>query len=399
MKIFWMFGGKHNARIQHHDPDVGHSHLIIWVSFLSLVIFLVWAYFAKLDQVTRAPGSVIASSRTQVIQSQEGGILEELLVKEGDTVEAGQVLAKIERTRAETAYLEMRAKAVGLAATAARLKAEIFGGEPRFSPELENYPEFRINQLSLLNKRRAALNEDIEALLKMQSLAQQELEMNLPLLKSGDVSRTEVLRLQRQLADIKSQITNKRNKYSQDAQAELSKTEEDLESAMQTMAQRKGSLEQTELRAPVRGVVKNVRITTQKGVIRPGDEVMNIVPIEDDLVVEAKVSPSDIAFLKIGQSATIKIDAYDYTVYGVLPGTLTFISADTMSENLRPDEKPYYRVHIRTKENKFKNKAGRNIDIIPGMTATVEIKTGQKTVFAYLLKPLVKTVNESMGER
>ena len=399
MKIFWMFGPKRQAKFQHHDSDMGGFSLTIWVSFLSVVLFLVWAYFAKLDQVTRAPGSVIASSRTQVIQSQDGGILEALLVKEGDSVKAGQVLAKIEKTKAETAYLEMRAKAVGLAATAARLKAEVYGGEPKFSKDIKGYPEFRINQLSLFAKRSAALNEDLDALLKMQSLIQQELEMNQPLLKSGDVSRTEVLRLQRQLAEIKSQITNRRNKYFQDAQAELSKTEEDLESVQQTLAQRKGLLEQTELRAPVHGVVKNVRITTQGGVIRPGDEVMNIVPIEDDLLIEAKVSPSDIAFLKIGQSATVKIDSYDYTVYGTLPGRLSFISADTMNENLRPEEKPYYRVQIQTSGRQFANKPATNIEIIPGMTATVEIKTGQKTVLAYLLKPLVKTVNESFGER
>lgn len=400
MKILWFLQSKDQSKA---DPNLGGqlrgSRIVLWVTFLTLAIFVTWAYFAELDQITRAPGSVIASSRTQVIQSQDGGTLEQLLVREGDSVSAGQVLARIDRTRAETTYLETRAKAVGLAASSARLRAEVFGGQPKFAAGIEDYPEFKSNQIDLFNKRRAALREELDALDKMRALVEQELEMNLPLVKSGDVSRTEVLRLQRQVADLKAQMTNKRNKYFQDAQAELNKAEEDLASVKQTMAQRKEQLVQTELKAPVRGVVKNVKVTTLGGVIRPGDEVMNIVPIEDDLLIEAKVSPADIAFLSLGASATVKIDAYDYTIYGGLPGKLSFISADTLSENLREDEKPYYRVHVRTSGRTFSKNPNTKYEILPGMTATVEIKTGQKTVLQYLIKPLVKTVSESLGER
>lgn len=400
MKIFWFLQSSNQLKT---DPNLGGqlrgSRLVLWVTFFTLAIFVAWAYYAELDQITRAPGSVIASSRTQVIQSQDGGTLEQMLVREGDSVKAGQVLARIDRTKAETAYLETRAKAVSLAAASARLRAEVFGGQPKFAPGIDDYPEFRHNQIDLLNKRRAALKEELDALDKMRALVEQELEMNLPLVKSGDVSRTEVLRLQRQVADLKAQMTNKRNKYFQDAQAELNKAEEDLASVKQTLAQRKEQLVQTELKAPVRGIVKNVKITTLGGVIRPGDEVMNIVPIEDDLLIEAKVSPADIAFLSLGENATVKIDAYDYTIYGGLPGKLSFISADTLSENLRQDEKPYYRVHIRTSGRTFSKKPHTNYEILPGMTATVEIKTGQKTVLQYLIKPLVKTVSESLGER
>ena len=375
------------------------SRLIIWISFLSVAVFLAWAYFARIDQITRASGAVIASSRTQLIQSQEGGTLEELLVEEGDTVEAGQVLARIERTRAESAFLETRAKAAGLAATMARLQAELFGGAPRFTPLTRDYPEFERNQLALLAKRRAALQEDVAAIARMKSLVQQELELNLPLVTSGDVSRTEVLRLQRQVADMQAQITNKRNKYLQDIQAELSKAQEDLAGVEQSLSQRKNQLEQTELKAPVRGIVKNVRITTQGGVIRAGEEVMQIVPLEDALLIEAKVMPSDIAFLKIGLGATVKIDAYDYTIYGSLPGKLTFISADTLSEDLRQGEQPYYRVRVRTTGREFSGKPNANLEIQPGMTATIELKTGSNTVLQYLTKPVIKTLSESMGER
>lgn len=380
------------------DP-LRRSRLILWVSCLALATFVAWASVARLDQITRAPGAVIASSRTQLIQSQEGGTLEALLVEEGDTVQAGQVLARIEPTRAESAYLETRARAAGLAATSARVQAELFGGPPRFSALTRDYPVFEAQQRALLGQRRAALQDDLAALQRTQALVQQELDLNLPLVAMGDVSQTEVLRLQRQVADLQAQITNKRNKYLQDLQAELGKTQEDLAGVEQLLAQRKRQLEQTELRTPVRGIVKNVRITTQGGVIRAGEEVMQIVPLEDDLLIEAKVTPTDIAFLKVGLEANVKIDAYDYTVYGALPGQLTFISADTLNEDLRQGEQPYYRVRVRTSGRELSNHPHARIEIQPGMTATVEIKTGSRTVWQYLTRPIVKTLGESMGER
>lgn len=379
--------------------QIQRSRRILWVSTLAIAAFVLWSIYARLDQITRAPGVVIASARTQVIQSQDGGKLEQLLVSGGDIVEQGQVLARIDRTRSEAAYLETRAKAAGLAATLARLQAEVFGGEPRYSAEVLGYPEFVSNQNALLTKRRAALSEDLEALKNMKALVEQELSMNQPLVLSGDVSRTEVLRLQRQVADMEAQMTNKRNKYFQDAQAELSKVQEDLAGVEQLLTQRKNQLEQTELISPMRGVVKNVRITTQGGVIKPGEEVMQIVPLQDDLVIEAKVSPADIGFLSLGLPASVKIDAYDYTIYGSLPGDLVFISADTLNEDLRQGEQPYYRVHVRTTSRAFSGRPNTKLDIQPGMTANVEIKTGSKTVWQYLTKPMIKTLSESLGER
>jgi adhesin transport system membrane fusion protein len=397
MKIFW-FLHSHSGKTPVVE-DLRGSRLVLSVSFLSFAAFFGWAYFAKLDEITRAPGTVISSSRTQVIQSQDGGTLEALLVKEGDTVEAGQTLARLERTRAKATFLETRAKAAGLSATSARLRAEVFGGQPQFPPEIANYPDFRANQLALFKKRQEALSEELKAIGAMGRLVAEELSMNLPLVKSGDVSRTEVLRLQRQVADLQSQATNKRNKYFQDSQAELNKVEEEHAVTLQLMAQRQNLLDQTELTSPMRGVVKNVRITTQGGVIRAGEEVMQIVPLEDDLLIEAKVSPSDIAFLGLGLNASVKIDAYDSTIYGDLPGKLVFISADTLSENLQQNEKPYYRARVRTTGRQFSGRPDARIDILPGMTATIEIKTGRKTVLQYLTKPIVKTLSESLGER
>ena len=400
MKIFWFLHSNNSKGGNTPEvEDLRGSRWVLSMTFVSLAIFFAWAYFAELDEITRAPGTVISSSRTQVIQSQDGGTLEALLVKEGDTVEVGQTLARLERTRAEAIFLETRAKAAGLSATLARLRAEVFGGKPDFPPEIANYPEFRSNQLALFKKRQEALSAELQSIKDMTGLAIEELNMNLPLVKSGDVSRTEVLRLQRQVADLKSQGANKSNKYFQDAQAELNKVEEELAGTLQLMAQRKNLLDQTELTSPMRGVVKNVRITTQGGVIRAGEEVMQIVPLEDDLLIEAKVSPSDIAFISMGMAASVKIDAYDSTVYGDLPGKLIFISADTLSENLKENEKPYYRTRVRTTGRQFSGRPDAEIDILPGMTATIELKTGRKTVLHYLLKPIVKTLSESLGER
>jgi membrane fusion protein, adhesin transport system len=401
MKILWFLRGSSPTRQDKlpMDRQLAQPRRVMWATLLTLTAFVLWAHWAEIDEITRATGSVVASSRTQLIQSQEGGTLEEMLVREGSVVEARQVLARLDRTRTESAFLETRAKAAGLQATMARLQAEVFGGMPKFPASLNTYPDLRQNQLDLLAKRRAALNEEAEAITKMMELVKQELDMNMPLVASGDVSRTEILRLQRQIADMQSQITNRRNKYFQDAQAELGKVQEDLLGVEQLLAQRRNVFEQTELRAPVRGIVKNVRITTQGGVIRPGEEVMQIVPLEDDLLVEAKVRPSDIAFIKPGLDASVKIDAYDYTIYGDLPGKVDFISADTMKEELRQGEEPYYRMRVRTTGRQFSGRPDATLEIQPGMTATVEIKTGRKTVLQYLTKPIIKTVSESMGER
>lgn len=374
-------------------------HLILWMTLLVLTIFTAWASMAEIDQFTRAPGQVIASSRTQIIQSSDGGVVEALLVKEGDLVSKEQLLVKLDTTKAEAVYLESRAKATALRATKARLDAEIMGGEPKFPKEVAEYPQFSENQLLLLRKRRQAIEGELGALKSILNLANRELEMNQPLLANGDTSLAEVLKIQRQVADLQAQMVNKRNKYTQDLQTEISKVEEDLASAEQTLAQRKDLLDRMQLVSPVSGVVKNVRITTLGGVVRASEEVMQIVPLEDALVVEAKVRPADIAFLKPGLQANVKIDAYDYTIYGSLDGKLAYISADTLTEDLKQNEQAYYRVQVRTSGKRFSGRPDQNLEIQPGMTATVEIKTGTNTVLRYLIKPLIKTMSESMGER
>jgi adhesin transport system membrane fusion protein len=402
MNILWFLK---SAQPGHGPQPYGQPHsflglrVSVWAIAGVLVTFIAWAHWAVIDQITRAPGSVIASSKTQVIQSMDGGTIETLYVKEGDTVEANQVLVRFDKTRPEAGYLESRAKMVSLMAAVSRLQAEMLGKPLQFDRLLKSYPDIQRAQTELYNKRQSAIREEIDALDGMIELAQKELTLTEPLLKSGDVSYTDVLRLQRQVVDLKAQKTNRRNKYFQDTQTELSKAQEELAGIEQNLAQRKSQVDQTELRAPVRGVVKNVRITTQGGVVRAGEEVMQIVPLEDDLVIQARVSPSDIAFIRVGQTASVKIDAYDYTIYGDLSGKVTYISADTLSEELKQGEQPYYRVMVRTDGRRLNVRLHDDLDIQPGMTSTIEVKTGERTVLQYLLKPVTKTLTQSLGER
>jgi len=379
--------------------DINDQRSILFFAAIVLAAFVIWAFFAELDEVTRAPGHVMASSRTQVIQSQDGGILEELLVAEGDRVVAGQLLAKIDKTRAEAAFLETRAQVAALSARTSRLEAELFETKPKYDSITNAYPEFISNQNKLIKVRQKALQDELKAISDIQQLIQKELDMNLPLVKLGDVSMTEVLRLERQVADYSAQKTIKRNEYIQELQNELSKSREELTAMRELMEQRQHILSQTELKSPMNGIVKNVRITTLSGVIKPGEDIMQIVPSEDDLLIEAKLSPADVGFVKLGMPVSIKIDAYDPSIYGDLPGELIFISADTLDEDLKQNESPYYRIRVKSLGRRFSAKPELNLEIQPGMTSTAEIKTGERTVMQYITKPIIKTLSTSMGER
>jgi adhesin transport system membrane fusion protein len=390
---------KFKSSLKDKSNNENQPKMILWLIVFTLIIFTLWASFSKIDQIARAQGQVIASSRTQIIQSSDGGVIEEMLVKEGDAVKKGDILVRLDKTKVEASYLEAKSKWMALKAQQVRLNAEIAGNQPKFPPELKDYAQFRENQILLLKKRRIAFEQDIQNLEQMHTLAKKELKLSMPLLKTGDVSMAEILKLQRQVADFDSQIINKRNKYFQDIQAELSKVSEDLSSTEQLLAQRKDQLDHMELTAPGNGIVKNVRVTTLGGVIKPSEEVMQIVPIEDNLVIEAKVKPSDVAFLKLGLKTNVKIDAYDYTVYGALKGKLIFISPDTITEDLKQGELAYYRIQVQTEGKKFTGRPDQNLEIQPGMTATVEIKIGENTILNYLMKPVIKTLNESLGEK
>lgn len=377
-----------------------HKALIILATASFVFFFLIWSLVAELEQISRAPGQVIPTGRIQVIQSADGGVISEILVKEGDRVERGRVLVRLDRVKIAAAVAEAEGKVASLKSSMTRINAELFNRPLVFAPEVQKYPDFVANQTMLYQKRRQALQDQLASLQSMLALMQQELDMNLPLLKQGDVSRADVLRLQRGVSDIRAQIVNVRNKYLQDLQLEYTKTEEDLVSAREILAQRQDALKDTEVRAPTNGIVKNIRLTTIGGVLRPGDEVLSIVPTGDKLIVEAKMSPSDIAYVREGQSAAVKFDAYDSSIFGTAKGRVTYVSPDTLTEQGPSGNLVYYRVHIVIDTSKMKSSSrGEKVELQPGMTATAEIETGKHTVFRYLTKPLSKTMSEALTER
>jgi adhesin transport system membrane fusion protein len=401
VNLLWFLDASEEASIHRHNlkADLKRPRKALWLTFVALVVFGVWAYYSEIDQVARAAGSVIPSSNIQIVQSRDGGVLEALPVKAGDLVKKGQIIAQFNVTEAQADYREARAKAASLQANLARLRAEMFENEPVFDDEYAEYTQFRESQLALMAKRQEALNEDLAAIDSMLRLIREEISMNEPLVAKGDVSRTEILRLQRQEAEMVAKHTSRRNEYFQEVQADFAKTEEEYERIRQAVIQRERQLSQTTLRAPVNGLIKRIRVTTEGGVIRPGEEVLEIVPVDDDLLIEAKLPPADIGFVTIGQEATVKIDAYDFTIYGTLKGTVSYISADTIEEQSGQNNLTYYSIQVRTKGKAFSARPEQDLQIVPGMTALVEIQTGKNTILNYLLKPVTKTISESMGER
>lgn len=379
--------------------QMNSSRRVILLTAAALVGFIGWASFAKIDQVSRATGQVIPSGRVQIVQSTDGGVIETINVKEGDRVRKGQILVTLDRVRLAAALDEGKAKVASLKTAKARIEAELFNKQLIFPADVSDFPDFMANQRQLFSRRRVAQVQDIQALQRMLRLVEQELAMNRPLLEFGDVSRSEIIRLERSVADFEGQIANRQNKYLQDLQTEYAKVEEDLVSAEQTLTQRQSAFAVTKLEAPTDGIVKNVRLTTIGGVLRPSDEVLQIVPTGEELIVEAKVSPADIAYVRVGQIASVKFDAYDPSIFGSANGRVSYISPDTLTEQKPTGEQVFYRVHIRVDTKTMRPRVDQSIEIQPGMTATTEILTGYNTVLKYLLKPLIKTVDGSFGER
>lgn len=385
--------------IEGDEEKVYGTRMSIWATILVIIVFFVWASWAEIDQVTRGQGQIIPSARTQVVQVVDGGVIQHLYVREGDLVERGQKLAQLDQTRFRAAYLEEEGKLAGLSTRVDRARAEIFGHSPIFSLESEGYEVFRVNQLALYNMRKETLAKEIQGLSQIRELADQELGIIMPLMESGDVSLTEVLRLRRQLAELDAQILNKQNNFLQEALMELNRSGEELEALRQSLIQKREQLNNTILVAPLHGTVNDVKVTTVGGVLRPGEELMNIVPIDDNLLVEARVAPTDIAFLKLGQTVSVKVDAYDYTIHGSLEGELIFISPDTRDENTNQNQQPHYIVQVVIKKPRFRHLDLDDLHLQPGMTVMIEVKTGKNTVLNYLIKPIIKTLDQSMGER
>jgi len=403
---------------------------------LVFVLFVVWAAFAQLDEVTRGEGRVIPSKQLQVLQSIDGGLVSEILVREGDIVEIDQLLIKIDETRFVSSVKENRAQYLGLLARTARLRAIAEGGE--FVPPAEvvaEAPEIAIQEGQLF----AAKRSEVEAALSIarQQLAQrqqelneasarraqaaqgydltsQELKQTRPLINSGAVSEVELLRLERdvsryrgerdmataQITRVQAAINEAKRKieevelsFRNEAGRELSESTTKLSGLAEGSVALSDRVKQSSIRSPVKGIVKRLLVNTVGGVVQPGKDMIEIVPLEDALLLEARVLPRDIAFLRPGQPAMVKFSAYDFSIYGGLEGTLEHISADTVTDD---KGNAFYLVRVRTNKPGF---GDSNLPIIPGMVAEVDIMTGKKSVLTYLLKPVLRAKSVAMTER
>ncbi len=409
--------------------------LIIAIVFIGAIF---WADRAVLDEVTRGDGRVIPSSQLQVVQSLEGGIVEALLIGEGDLVEAGQVLLRIDDTSVSSSLGELSVQRRHLDAVIARLNAEARGEESFRVPAdaegisaqvLEQERELfearqneLINELSILQQQVEQRQRELEELGLQEeslngslSLARRELGVYLSL--GALVSQVEVLRLQREVNDLEGQleqtraaipraesaieeamerIEDARLSFQSEARAELNQRRADLMVIEESLRAAEDRVTRTDVRSPVNGIVNSVHVTTIGGVVQPGQPLVEIVPIEDSLLVEARIRPSDVAFLHPDQEAIVKITAYDFAIYGGLEGVIERISADTIQDETTGES--FYRVTVRTEHNSLET-AGGSLPIIPGMVASVDILTGEKTVLEYLLKPIVRAQTEALRER
>jgi membrane fusion protein, adhesin transport system len=365
-----------------------------------LLAFITWAASFEIDQGVRASGQVISSAHTQIIQAVDGGVLSELRVTEGQQVRLGEVLAVLERSRAEAGFEESRDRVASLTIAMARARAEAHLQAPVFGPEFKSYPEFVGAQRTLYAQKKRTLEEELGAVGQGLAMAREELTMTEALLRDGDVSQLEALRARRQVTELEGRMAASRNKYRQDASAEAAKIEEDLASVNAKLAERKDVLGHTELSAPVAGVVKYLKVTTIGGVLRAGDELMQIAPSDEDLIIEAKVNPSDVGQLKTGLPVSVKVDAFDYSVYGMLSGDLVYISPDTLSETGQSGQTQiYYRAKIHLPRLQPHNPKAGDIVVKPGMTVSIDIRTGTRSVLNYLAKPVFKAFGGALTER
>lgn len=430
---------------------------LLWCTFAFFVVAIIWAAWAKLDEVTNGQGKVIPSRQLQIVQNLEGGIVKDIFVKEGQVVEEGQELMRIDDTRFRSDFREREQELINLKGDVARLHAELASVKVQNDPKLSWRDQVEVNEVALtypeqyealfpedahrqhnayegaVNDVRNSLsiigqqieqkeneifeiNNKIRTLSRSADLASQELSMNQPLAKEGIVPKVELIKLERQANELRGELENarlllpkqnallretilKRNdvalKFRVDAQKDLDERQSKLSQLEEGQVGLKDRVTRTSVVSPVKGTIKTIKVNTVGGVVQPGMDLVEVVPIEDNLLIEAKVLPKDIAFLRPGLPAIVKITAYDFAIYGGLKGTLEHISADTIQ-----DEKgnAFYLVRVRT-EKSYLGDGSKPMPIIPGMMASVDIITGKKSVLAYLMKPILRARQSALRER
>lgn len=365
----------------------------------TVAAFLLWAAFAWVEEIVRAPGQIVPSSRPQIIQNLEGGILAELNVAEGDTVEAGQILGRLHGTQYQSAVDDLTDQIAALDIRRLRLEAEIAGQDDFATPETlaARVPDIVASERALLAARRTDLASRLQGARAVLAQAEEEEDMIRRMADRGLAPEIELTRAEKARADARARLDEIMTQAQLSRADDYAKTQSELASLRQRLKLSQDQLSRTTLTAPLRGIVNRIAVTTIGGVVRPGEEILQIIPLDSGLFVEAKVKPADIAALREGQTATVKLSAYDYTIWGTLPATVTFVSADTFRDERARDAEPHYRVTLRVDLGQLTERQ-RGLSIRPGMQAEVEFQTGGKTILTYLTKPLWRGT-EALRER
>jgi adhesin transport system membrane fusion protein len=432
-----LFMSEVDAAIQRKGSSI--AYLLTLIIFALFVLFVLWAHFTVLDEVTRGMGQVIPSQKIQTIQNLEGGILQEILVQENQIVEKGDILIRIDNALAASQYRDAFTKAAEHEAAIYRLNVEVEGESKLTFPEkfADTDPQVLADQKSIFDARqqqlqaefnvlRSQYNQKKQEIVEMQSrkeqlerslgLAKQQRDIAKPLVDQGVYPRVDYLALERDIASLQGdidalrlglprvrqaaneasrRIEQRRAEFKAKAIDELNARRVEMKSLREIMSAGKDRVTRTDVRSPVRGTVKQLNLNTIGGVVRPGEPILEIVPLDDTLLIEARIRPADIAFLHPGQKAMIKISAYDFSIFGGLEGVVEAISADTIEDD---KGESFYRVKLRTRKNAISYR-GEELPIIPGMTASVDILTGKKSVLAYLLKPILRAKQNALRER
>lgn len=381
----------------HIDEPLPRATWALYLLCIVVVVAIAWSALARVDEITRSDGRIVPDGRDQVIASLDAGILRELKVREGQEVQAGEELAYLDPTRVEAQQAEGQVKLLALKAAAARLSAEANGrASIQWPTGVDPKARYAQAEAESFEARRRLLEEAVSAVNRSLGLISKELKMAQEMSAKGLMSDVEVMRLNRQVNEIQQQRTERLSRYRQEASQELVRVQSEMAQLDEQMVVRQDALTRTVLKSPVHGVVKAVKISTIGGVVASGAPILEIAPIGPKVLVEAKIKPKDIGFVRLNQTAEVKLTGYDFNTYGGLEGKVTYISPDAVTEGDKSGE-GHYRVIVTAERNNLKYK-GEALPVIPGMTATVEIKTGERSVLSYLLRPMMKS-QEALRER
>jgi len=381
----------------HIDEPLPRATWALYLLCIVVTVAIAWSALAKVDEITRSDGRIVPDGREQVIASLDAGILRELKVREGQEVQAGQELADLDPTRVEAQQNEGQAKLLALKAAAARLDAEA-NGRPtiRWPQDVDPKARYAQGEAESFEARKHLLEESVAAINRSLGMITKELNLAQEMSRSGLMSDVEVMRLNRQVNEIQQQRAERISRYRQEASQELVRVQSEMAQMDEQMVVRQDALTRTVLKSPVHGVVKSIKAGTVGGVIASGAPILEISPIGPKVLVEARIKPRDIGFIRLGQTAEIKLAGYDFNTYGGLEGKVTYMSPDAVTEGDKTGE-GHYRVIVTAERNNLKYK-GEKLPVIPGMTSQVEIKTGERSVLSYLLRPMMKS-QEALRER